>query len=107
MLEGERATLSRIRAWWGAFQTINVCGRNASYPAPPAQIRTRRVTAYGSYLEYLASKRSLGCGCIILAFISIGSQISFADFIKAFPVHPAFFAASVQRYGASAYIVPF
>src|SRR6266852_2126009 len=27
-------------------------------PAPPAQIRTCRITAYGSYLGYLASKRN-------------------------------------------------
>src|SRR5216684_9206250 len=36
-------------------------------PAPPAQIRTGSITAYGSYLRYLASKRRLGCGCRILA----------------------------------------
>jgi len=31
-------------------------------PAPPAQIRTCRITAYGSYLGYLASKRRFGWG---------------------------------------------
>jgi len=36
-------------------------------PAPPAQIRTCRIAAYGSYLGYLASKRTLGCGCMIFA----------------------------------------
>jgi len=36
-------------------------------PAPPAQIRTCRIAAYGSYLGYLASKRRLGGGCRILA----------------------------------------
>ena len=34
---------------------------------PPAQIRTCRIAAYGSYLRYLASKRTFGCGCRILA----------------------------------------
>jgi hypothetical protein len=29
-------------------------------PAPPARFRTSRITAYGSYLRYLASKRRLG-----------------------------------------------
>jgi hypothetical protein len=36
-------------------------------PAPPAQIRTGRIAAYGSYLGYLASKRRLGWGWRILA----------------------------------------
>jgi hypothetical protein len=30
------------------------CGRNAGYPAPPAQIRTSGFPAYGSYLGCLA-----------------------------------------------------
>ena len=30
------------------------CGRNAGYPAPPAQIRTCGFPAYGSYLGCLA-----------------------------------------------------
>jgi protein-S-isoprenylcysteine O-methyltransferase Ste14 len=34
---------------------------------PPAQIRTCGTTAYGSYLGCLASKRTFGCGCRILA----------------------------------------
>ena len=29
-------------------------GRNADYPAPPAQIRTGGITAYGSYLGCMA-----------------------------------------------------
>src|ERR1700732_900387 len=37
-------------------------GRDAGCPAPPAQIRTGRIAAYGSYLGYLASKRRLGWG---------------------------------------------
>src|SRR5437870_4694097 len=36
-------------------------------PTPPAQIRTCRIAAYGSYLRYLASKRTFGCGCRIFA----------------------------------------
>ena len=36
-------------------------------PAPPAQIRTCSITAYGSYLGCLASKRKLGCGCWMCA----------------------------------------
>ena len=32
-------------------------------PVPPAQIRTCRIAAYGSYLGCMASKRTLGCGC--------------------------------------------
>jgi hypothetical protein len=31
-------------------------------PTPPAQIRTCRIAAYGSYRRCLASKRRLGCG---------------------------------------------
>src|SRR5437016_2565434 len=42
-------------------------GRDVGYPTPPAQIRTCRIPAYGSYLRYLASKRTLGCGCRIFA----------------------------------------
>jgi hypothetical protein len=36
-------------------------------PTPPAQIRTCRIAAYGSYLRYLAPKRTFGCGCRIFA----------------------------------------
>src|SRR5205807_8118573 len=36
-------------------------------PTPPAQIRTCRIAAYGSYLGCLASKRRLGWGWRILA----------------------------------------
>ena len=35
-------------------------GRDASYRAPPAQIRTGATNAYGSYLGYLASNRTSG-----------------------------------------------
>jgi hypothetical protein len=37
-------------------------GRDASYLAPPAQIRTCGFPAYGSYLECLTAKRWLGQG---------------------------------------------
>ena len=37
-------------------------GRDAGYPAPPAQIRTCGTTAYGSCLECVASKRTSGNG---------------------------------------------
>ena len=40
-------------------------GRDASFPAPPAQIRTGSFPAYGSYLGCLASNRLLGWGCTI------------------------------------------
>jgi hypothetical protein len=36
-------------------------------PTPPAQIRTCRIAAYGSYLGCMASNRTFGCGCRILA----------------------------------------
>src|SRR6266403_4449800 len=35
--------------------------------APPAQIRTGRIAAYGSYRRYLALKRMAGRGCRIVA----------------------------------------
>src|SRR4051794_13817647 len=38
--------------------TATCRGRDAGYPTPPAQIRTCRIAAYGSYLRYLASKRT-------------------------------------------------
>ncbi len=42
-------------------------GRDGGCPSPPAQIRTCGITAYGSYLGCLTSKRTFGCGCRILA----------------------------------------
>jgi hypothetical protein len=41
-------------------------GRDAGYPAPPAQIRACATNAHGSYLGYLARNRSIGLGCRIL-----------------------------------------
>jgi hypothetical protein len=41
-------------------QALMNCGRDASFLAPPAQIRTGSFPAYGSYLGCLASKRMLG-----------------------------------------------
>jgi hypothetical protein len=37
-------------------------GRDVDFSTPPAQIRTCSATAYGSYLEYLALKRTFGYG---------------------------------------------
>ena len=37
-------------------------GRNAGYPAPPAQIRTCPIRAFGSYLGCLTAKRCSGHG---------------------------------------------
>jgi hypothetical protein len=37
-------------------------GRDAGYPAPPAQIRTCPIRAYGSYLGCLTARRSSGQG---------------------------------------------
>ena len=41
-------------------------GRNAGYPAPPAQIRASGTTAHGSCLGCLASKRTLGLPVVLL-----------------------------------------
>jgi len=41
-------------------QRLSGRGRDAGLPAPPAQIRTSGIPAYGSYLGCLAAKRSLG-----------------------------------------------
>jgi hypothetical protein len=51
--------LSTARA--GARQRIDR-GRNAHCWAPPAQIRTGPIRAYGSYLGCLTAKRWLGHG---------------------------------------------
>ena len=40
-------------------------GRSTHYWAPPAQIRTCGLPAYGSYLGCLTAKRMLGQGCRI------------------------------------------
>src|SRR3954463_16268850 len=40
-------------------------GRDAHYWAPPAQIRTSGLPAYGSYFGCLTAKRTLGQGCRI------------------------------------------
>jgi hypothetical protein len=37
-------------------------GRDAGYPAPPAQIRTGPIKASGSYLGCLAANRTFGHG---------------------------------------------
>jgi len=46
---------------------LNGHGRNTSRLMPPAQIRTCRITAYGSYFEYLTSNRSCGYPCTRLS----------------------------------------
>src|SRR5499425_1329593 len=43
-------------------------GRDASYLAPPAQIRTCSFPAYGSYLGCVTAKRSLGQGWRMIGF---------------------------------------
>ena len=45
-----------------ALLVIEDRGRDARYRAPPAQIRTCPIRAYGSYLECLTAKRSFGQG---------------------------------------------
>lgn len=35
---------------------FNGCGRDGGYPPPPAQIRTCRITAYGSCLRYVTHR---------------------------------------------------
>jgi transposase-like protein len=45
-----------------AHTIIEDCGRNAGYPAPPAQIRTCPIRAFGSYLGCLTAKRCSGHG---------------------------------------------
>ena len=50
-----------------AAASMHVCeavirrGRNAGCPAPPAQIRTSGIPAYGSYLGCITSKRTASC----------------------------------------------
>ena len=46
-------------------------GRNAGFPAPPAQIRTYSFPVYGSYLGCMAKKRTFGYSCKILG---LGNQ---------------------------------
>ena len=41
---------------------LHRCGRDASYLAPPAQIRTCSFPAYGSYLQSLTAMFRLGQG---------------------------------------------
>jgi hypothetical protein len=56
---GNSLELSTVAA--GARQRIDR-GRDAGCPAPPAQIRTCPIRAYGSYLGCLTAKRWLGHG---------------------------------------------
>ena len=59
-----------------ALVGLTRCGRDAVNPAPPAQNRTCRITAYGSYLGCLASKRRAGSGWRIVA---LGIQQATSD----------------------------
>src|SRR3984893_699477 len=68
-------------------------GRDAGCPAPPAQIRTGRIAAYGSYLGYLASKRRLGWGVE-----DFGTRNPLIDQRpEPLPCHPAALAPPPQR----------
>jgi hypothetical protein len=40
-----------VLRWINVHLSARSRGRNAGYPAPPAQIRTSRFPAYGSYFE--------------------------------------------------------
>jgi hypothetical protein len=64
---------SRWNSWEQALRFGPLCcvsgrGRDRPFGRPPARIRTCRVTASGSYVGCLASKRSFGDGCRILRF---------------------------------------
>ena len=89
---GERGSGSRVGGWWSKSKALcseamtggspkfpqlisapskvlifrmpphGVRGRDARFRAPPAQIRTSGIPAYGSYLGCLAAKRMLGQG---------------------------------------------
>src|ERR1700737_280584 len=60
-----RASIRRSPDWG--------CGRDASYLAPPAQIRTCSFPAYGSYLESLTAMLRLGQGWRIVVVGAIRS----------------------------------
>jgi hypothetical protein len=68
-LQGANTVISGLGSVYGlhtAFQgggpgvllntTDSSCGRNRSYPLPPAQIRTCRIPAYGSCLRYVTHR---------------------------------------------------
>src|SRR5436309_15609287 len=63
---------SRRHQLW-AIARYHFRGRDASYLAPPAQIRTGPIRAYGSHLGCLTAKRLSGHGWRIRGF---GSQSS-------------------------------
>src|SRR5271166_4345473 len=50
---------------WPLPKRLDHRGRDAHYWAPPAQIRTCGLPAYGSYLGCLTAKRTFGQGCRI------------------------------------------
>jgi hypothetical protein len=47
---------------WITWNPYCVAVGTSVYPAPPAQIRTCRISACGSYRRCLASKRKFGYG---------------------------------------------
>jgi len=53
-LEKDKKNLEKVHKLFSDRQQraneINGCGRDAGFPAPPAQIRTCGIPAYGSYL---------------------------------------------------------
>jgi hypothetical protein len=51
-----------------AIEKIKVAAGTALFGRPPARIRTCSVTASGSYVGCLLSKRSFGYGCRIVRF---------------------------------------
>src|ERR1035441_7816917 len=63
---GERGELPRLGAGWTRQNVASWGtgrGRDAGYPAPPAQTRAGALNAHGSYLGYRAANRSFGHGC--------------------------------------------
>ncbi len=62
MLERVIAEAQRLAADGSSPPFVGDRGRDAGYPAPPAQIRTCPIKAYGSYLGYLTAIRSSGHG---------------------------------------------
>src|SRR5689334_7179217 len=73
----------RHTTWWSEYipdlLPRSYRGRDAHYWAPPAQIRTCGLPAYGSYLGCLTAKRTLGQGCRIRG---LGSHSSASRVIR-------------------------
>src|SRR6187200_719943 len=56
-----RTVLSSCSRLWASGAKLR--GRDASYLAPPAQIRTCGLPAYGSHLGCVTAKRTQGSNC--------------------------------------------